>query len=232
MPSFFSSSATVSTTLKNPSSPDSSSSFFSRSSPSASSHGRRRKRFHNSRCPVNPQHLDELRDFAQVAQRVARRFVVAAQESHVKNVLPRAPAPGPRFDLAQADIAQREDAQRFEECPGQVFHLEGDGSLVGPAGNQALVAVIDYGVPHLSPVLGEVGIFPCLTLPNQEEAREVALVVLDAGLENLAGIFMSRLPSGNPGRVFQPLGDDVLHASGRVVEGYCLKVTMMAEFFV
>src|ERR1039458_7150579 len=47
----------------------------------------------NSSCRINPQHLHELGDLAQMPQRIARRLIVASQEVHVENILPRPPAP-------------------------------------------------------------------------------------------------------------------------------------------
>ncbi len=64
-----------------------------------------------SRRRINPQHLNELRHLAQMPQRIARSFIVAAKKVHVKNVLPRAPAHRTRLDFAQADVAEREHAQ-------------------------------------------------------------------------------------------------------------------------
>jgi hypothetical protein len=50
--------------------------------------------------------------------------VVAAQQVNKKNVFPGTAAHGPRLDLAQTDIAQRENAQRLEKGPGIFFTLK------------------------------------------------------------------------------------------------------------
>src|ERR1700680_71215 len=76
-----------------------------------------------SRCRVDPQDLDELGDLAQMAEGVAGGFVVAAEEVHIEHVLPGPSAHGARLDLAQADVAQGENAERLEQCAGQVLHF-------------------------------------------------------------------------------------------------------------
>src|SRR5277367_5833387 len=64
---------------------------------------------------INPQYLDEIRYLAEVTQGIARRFVIAAQEIDIENIFPGPAAHGPRFDLAEADVAQRKHAQRLEQ---------------------------------------------------------------------------------------------------------------------
>src|SRR5271155_3712487 len=150
-----------------------------------------------------------------MAEGIAGGFVIATQEIHVEDVFPGASAHGARFDIAEADVAQSEDAERLEERPGQILHLESDRSLVGAGRNQALVA---GGVPS-SP----------RRLANQEKAGEVAFVVLDAGLENLAGVFARGVTSGDAGSVGKAMSDDVLHASSRVVERDRLDSGMVAK---
>jgi hypothetical protein len=86
------------------------------------------------RRSVNPQDLDEVRDFAQMAEGVARGFVVAAQEVDVEDVLPGASAQGAGFDLAQADVAQGEDAERLEQRAGYVLTLKAIEVLLAPRG--------------------------------------------------------------------------------------------------
>ena len=98
---------------------------------------------------------------------------------------------------------------------GNVLHFEGDGSFVSAGRNEALIA---KGGGSASLFAGAGRARLCLQLANQEEAGEVALVVFDAGLENFAGVFQSGVASGNAGSVGKMLGDDVLHAAGRVVE--------------
>ena|ERR1700691_3219047 len=44
--------------------------------------------------PVDPQNLNELGDFAQMAEGVARRFIIAAEEVDVEDIFPRASAHG------------------------------------------------------------------------------------------------------------------------------------------
>src|SRR5271157_3358533 len=129
------------------------------------------------RCLVNSQDFDELGYFAQVVEGVAGGFVVAAEEVYVEDVFPGASAHGARLDLTQADVAQGEDAERFEERTGHVFYFEGNRSLIGVGRNQALVAGCG----------GSAFLFSgSVRSANQEEAGEVAFVVLDACLENLA----------------------------------------------
>jgi hypothetical protein len=60
---------------------------------------------------IDAQHFHKVGDFAEVAEGILRGFVVAAQEVDVEDVLPRTAAHGARLDLAQADVAQCEDAE-------------------------------------------------------------------------------------------------------------------------
>ena len=72
---------------------------------------RRQRGLNDSNRGIYPEHLHKLGHFAKMTQRVAGGLVVAAKEIHVEDVFPRAPAHGPGFDLAQANVSQREDAQ-------------------------------------------------------------------------------------------------------------------------
>ena len=82
---------------------------------------------------INSQYLDELGDFAEMAECVAGGLVVAAYKVYIEHVFPRVSTHGTRLDLAQADVAQGKDAQRFEQSAGQIFYLKRDGSFVGAA---------------------------------------------------------------------------------------------------
>src|ERR1700730_16480276 len=75
-----------------------------------------------------------------MAEGVAGGFVVAAEEVYVEDIFPGASAQGAGLDLTQADVAESEDAQRFEQRSGLILQFEGDGSLVGAPRNQALIA--------------------------------------------------------------------------------------------
>src|ERR1700681_3705354 len=81
-------------------------------------------------CPsggrVDAEHFYEVGDFAQMAQGILRGLVVAAQDVDVGHVFPWGSAHGAGLDLAQAYVAQREDAELFEERAGDVLHLEGN----------------------------------------------------------------------------------------------------------
>ena len=63
--------------------------------------------------------------------RVARVFVVAAQQVDEECVLPGTAAQGTGLNLAQADIAQGEDAERLEQAAGNVLGAESERSLIG-----------------------------------------------------------------------------------------------------
>src|ERR1700739_3020990 len=102
-----------------------------------------------------------------MAKRVPRGFVVAAQEIDIENVLPGSSAHGAGLDLAQADVAQREDTERFEQSAGQILDLEGDGRFVCAARNEALVA----GRESRTSIPARATHFPC-QLADQEEAGE------------------------------------------------------------
>src|SRR5271157_3642534 len=104
-------------------------------------------------------------------QGMARVFIVAAQQIHEKNVFPRTPAHGARLDLAQADVAQREHAERLEQRPGNVLQAERQRSLVRIALRL-----------RLSPL--------DLSSFDQKETCEVLLVILNSGLQNLSRIHL------------------------------------------
>jgi hypothetical protein len=82
------------------------------------------------RSGIDSQYLHKIGDLAKMVQGIPCGLIVSAQKVHVKDVLPWPPAHGPRLDLAEADIAQREHAQRLEEGPGYVFYFKSDGTLV------------------------------------------------------------------------------------------------------
>ena len=70
----------------------------------------------SARRPVAAQHAKKNSQLAQMPQRIANRgFLAMTQQIHVKHVLPRLPAPRPRFDFRQVQIPQRQRAQRPEE---------------------------------------------------------------------------------------------------------------------
>jgi len=67
-----------------------------------------------------------------MAERVARGFVVAAEQS-TKKTYSQGGRAWARFDLAQADVAQGEDAERLEQGSGNVLQAEGERGFVGSA---------------------------------------------------------------------------------------------------
>src|SRR5271165_4828723 len=129
-----------------------------------------------------------------MAECVAGGFVIAAEEVYIEYVLPRPSAQRARLDLAQADVAQSEDAERLEEGSGEILDLEGDGGLVGAWRNQPLIV----GRGSTGSVFSGCG---WLRPANQEEAGKVTFVVFDAGLQNSSGVFASRMASGDAGGV-------------------------------
>src|SRR5580704_323931 len=124
-----------------------------------------------------------------MAESVARIFIVAAQQVHEKHVFPGTPAHRTRLDLAQTDVAQREYAQRFEQRSRNILHAESQRSLIGATSRAWLPAL------------------------DQKETSEVLLVILDAGLQNSCSINLGSPPTGNSGRVAQPLRHHMLHAA-------------------
>src|SRR6266851_5312278 len=88
------------------------------------------------RSGINSQYLHKIGDLTKMVQGIACGLIVSTQKVHVKDVLPWPAAHGPGLDLAKADIAQREHAQRLEESAGYVFYFKSDGSLVS-AGQHA-----------------------------------------------------------------------------------------------
>jgi hypothetical protein len=147
-----------------------------------------------------------------VVEGVAGGFVVAAEEVDVEDVFPGTSAHGAGFDLAEADVTQGENAQRLEERSGNILDFEGDRSLVGAARDEALAACRGG-----------------CRLANEEEAGEVAFVVFNASLKDFAGVFASGMASGDAGGIEKAMGDDMLHASGRIVERDWLYPGMVAE---
>ena len=186
------------------------------------------------RCAVNSQNFDELGYLAQVAQGIAGGFVVAAEDVYVEDVFPGASTHGTGLDLAQANVSQGEDAERLEERSGQVLNLEGDRSLVCAGWDELLVAGcggIAFPFPHgvLHRVLRSGNPRFPRRLANQEEAGEVAFVVLDASLEDFTAVLTRGVQSSDASGVGKAMSDDVLHAACRVVERNWLDFGMMAE---
>src|SRR5579859_6496594 len=102
-------------------------------------------------------------------QSVARDFVISAKEICVENILPGPPTHGPGFDLAQADVAQGKNAQRFEQRSRQILQAEGDRGLIGAANHTA-------------------------TSADQKESGEVPLVIFNPSLKNSAVVRGGSLP--------------------------------------
>ena len=101
---------------------------------SASAGSRRRRLFlfyghapslASSALGIAAQHAQKVRKLAQMVQRVLRiGRIHTSQEIQVKQVLPGPPAQRPRLDLGQAEVAQRERAQRAEQRAGHVARPE------------------------------------------------------------------------------------------------------------
>ena len=64
---------------------------------------------------IYTEYLHKLGYLAQVAESIARGLIVAAKEINIEDVFPGTSTHGARFDLAQADVAQGENAQGFEK---------------------------------------------------------------------------------------------------------------------
>src|SRR3954467_1834531 len=124
---------------------------------------------------VDAKNLHEIGHLSEMPQRVLRGFIVSAQKIDIKDVLPGTSSHGPRFNLTQADIAQGEYAQRFKECSRHVLHFEGNGSLIGSPGNQALIHSPNPGVRPTRTA----------NLSYQKETGEVAFLILDPGFQDL-----------------------------------------------
>src|SRR5208337_4247663 len=122
---------------------------------------------------------------------ITRGFIVAAQQIDKKHVLPGTPAHGPRLDLAQADVAQREHAEGLEQRSRNVLHAEGEGGLV----RLRLGRIRASRRRRLSPF--DVSSF------DQEEAGEVLLVVFNSGLQNFSGVDFGGAPAGDTRRIAQ-----------------------------
>src|SRR5438105_1836930 len=87
---------------------------------------------------IDAQHFDEVAYLGQVTDRVARGSVAPAEYVDVEVVLPRMSLDRARFDLAQADVTQGEDAERLKERTRNILHREGQRGLIG-ARRHALV---------------------------------------------------------------------------------------------
>src|ERR1700722_9465267 len=174
---------------------------------------------------VDPQHLNELRHLAEMAQCIPRSLVVAAQEIDIEYIFPGPSAHRARLDLAQADIAQSKNAERFEQSSRRIRHLEGDRSLVDAPWNRKLSA--DADCASLPAARGFVPLHR--KLANQEETREVILVVFDSGGKNLARIFSRCLFPRDTRSIRQLILDYVLHAACRVIKRNGLNLRMRAK---
>src|SRR5271155_1640483 len=98
-------------------------------------------------------------------QRIPQGFVVSAQQVDKKHILPWTPAHGPRLDLAQTDVAQREHAERLEQRSRNILDAESQRSLIGAARGSRLSALDLFSF-------------------DEKEASEVLLVIFDAGFQN------------------------------------------------
>jgi hypothetical protein len=85
-----------------------------------------------------------------MAQGMARVFIVTAQQVHKKHVFPGTPAHGPRLDLAQTDVAQREHAERLEQRPGTFFRLNASDVLSAWIARRPRLAALDLSLFDLS----------------------------------------------------------------------------------
>src|ERR1700721_769326 len=135
---------------------------------------------------IETQHLHQVRNFAQMPQGIAEGFIVAAEQVYKKYVFPGTAAHGPRFDLAQADVAQREYAKSFEERSGNIFYAEGERGLVRTLRRAPLSAL------------------------DQEKAGEVFLVVLNARFQDLSLVDFGGAAAGYACTIAQTSDDDVL----------------------
>src|SRR5271166_6039186 len=139
-----------------------------------------------------------------MSQRVAGGFVIAPQDVDEENILPGMAAHGPRFDLAEVDIAQGEDAERLEENARQILQGKANGRFVGS--------------PTYLPQLADL-----------QEASVVLLVILNAGQQYASTVLLRGLRRRNRSGVVQFLGNDVAHAPRRVVERHRLDLRTQAE---
>ncbi len=109
-------------------------------------------------------------------QCAARRLIRdAAGEIQIKQIVPRRAGQRPRFDLGEVEIAQREDAQRFEQRAGLILQCEHDRRFGGTLRRDRLAR-------------------------QHHEARVIRLVVFNAFLQNLHLVHFRRAP-GSDGRV-------------------------------
>ena len=110
----------------------------------------------------------------------------------VKQILERAAAHGPRLQLRQVDLAQREHAQRLEQRARRVRQRKHDHRLVG---------------------LLRIG----RRLADQDEARDVLLEILDARFQNRKPEHLRGTRRCDGGRVADLLLANHLRAACRVV---------------
>lgn len=174
-----------------------------------------------------------------MAQGIASSFVVAAHKIDVENVLPGAAAHGTGFDFAQADVPEGKDAERFEEATRDISDLESNGSLIRTARNQFVEFALALEFRRYASSL--LNALPDLyfarrqlaaeQLTNQEETREVALVIFKSSLKDFRRIFPGGVASGDCRRVGKLFRNDVLYAAGGVIKGKRLDVRVSAKEF-
>src|SRR5581483_5183524 len=149
---------------------------------------------------VTTQNFDARGKLGQMRQRVAHSgFRRVADEIQVEAVFPRAAHQRTRFDLRQVNVAQGEDGHRAVKRPGAVFEREDNGSLIG-LGWRHLTFIIAGG-------------------REQQEAREVLLVVFDLGDQQLRPVNLSRRGARNRGGPGFAAFHNHLDAARRVVGG-------------
>src|SRR5437588_4240037 len=139
-----------------------------------------------------------------MAQRVIRRFIGPALKVDIEDVLPRAAARGPGFNLAEADVTQGKYAQCLEKSSRNVAHLERDGGLVSSGKNTGLFA-------------------------DQEKTGEVAFVIFNARAQNHRAIDAGSLAAGDSPGLGQPFFNHMLDGSGCVVERHRLDMRVDAK---
>src|SRR5579883_3640081 len=122
----------------------------------------------SSSLPIPPQNLDLLGQLAEVRQGVLHPFFIEMpQEVQIKMIFPRPAGDEAGFDTRQAEVAQRKDGQGTKEGSRAVPGRENDRDFIG-ARNRPPLAI------------------------EQNEAREVLLVVFDAAAQHARAVFARR----------------------------------------
>ena len=111
------------------------------------------------RSLVTAQDAGPLRELSEMGEGPRATEIVATRvELDVEEILPGSAAHRTAFELGEIDVAQREDAERFEQRAGRARQREHDRRLVGIGRLSSLLRLISRSANTLSALNSEPGV--------------------------------------------------------------------------